>query len=166
MTMFKDTFARVPSKPALLIAPFLVVLVLTLYYRDQYTRCVQVRDTRNAFSEHLQALATPGRFRLADFTDFPWNKVRVVASVSADTISDTCPLDWNWQHGERDMLIESGGLAAMIFGQQGQVVRYVELRAAEIEFRGAEGNLSLAEAVFSVTRKAGNAGGFVLTLEK
>jgi len=164
--MFKDAFSAVPARPALLIAPVLVVLVLSLYYRDQYNKCVEIVQTRAALTEMLLGPGSPTLFRLADFTDFDWTRVRVVASVGADTISDTCPLDWNWESGERDSLIASGNLAALIFGQQGQVVRYLELRGDQIEFRGAEGNIPPQAAVFNVERKSGDSGGVILTLIK
>jgi len=75
-------------------------------------------------------------------------------------------LDWNWESGERDSLIASGRLAAMIFGQQGQIVRYLELRGDQLEFRGAEGNLSPEAAEFRVERKSGGTSGVTLTLQK
>lgn len=166
MAMIKDALSAVPARPALFIAPLLVVLVLSLYYRDQYNQCVEIRQTRAALTDQLLALGSPAQFRLADFTDFAWTKVRIVASVTPDTISETCPLDWNWERGERDALIASGHLAAMMFGQQGQIVRYLELRGDEVDFRGVEGNLSPAAAVFDVARKAGDADGVTLTLKK
>ncbi len=162
----RDALSSVPSRPALIIAPLLVVLVLSLYYRDQYNKCVDIRQNRAALTDHLLALGSPARFRLADYTDFAWTKVRMVASVAADTISDTCPLDWNWESGEREALIASGRLAAMIFGQQGQIVKYFELRADEVEIRGAEGNLTPQAAVFSVVHKPGSVAGVTLTLTK
>ena len=166
MAMIKDALSSVPAKPALYIAPLLVVLVLSLYYLDQYRKCVDIKQTRTALNEQLLALGSPAQFRLSDFTDFAWNKVRIVASVTADTISDACPLDWNWDSGERDALIASGRLAAMVFGQQGQIVRYLELSGDEIEFRGVEGNLPRDEAVFEVRRKSGDGGGVTLTLKQ
>ncbi len=166
MAMIKDALSSVPAKPALVIAPLLAVLVLSLYYRDQYTKCVEIRHTRNALTEHLQALGSPAQFRLSDFTDFNWTRVRIVASVAADTISDTCPLDWNWAGGERDRLLAAGLLSAMMFGQQGKIVRYLELRGDAVDFGEIEANLAPEEAVFSVTRKSGAAGGVTLTLEK
>lgn len=163
MAMIKDALSAVPSKPALVIAPLLVVLVLFLYYRDQYNQCVDMKETQAALHEELLALDSPARFRLADFTGFEWTRVRIVANVTPDTISETCPLDWNWESGERDALIASGQLAAMMFGKQGRIVKYLELRASEVEFRGAEGSLSPRAAVFSVERKSGT--GVVLTLD-
>jgi len=165
MAVIKDALSSLPSKPALFIAPLLVVLVLSLYYRDQYNKCVDIKEARAALNEHLLELGSPAQFRLTDFTDFDWTKVRIVASVAPDTVSDTCPLDWNWSSGERDSLIASGDLAVMIFGQKGRIVKYLELRGDEVEFRGAEGNhnLSPEAAVFSVARKSG--GGVRLTLK-
>jgi len=166
MAMIKNALSAVPAKPALILAPVLVVLVLSLYYRDQYNKCVDIKQTRIALSEQLLALGSPAQFRLTDFTDFAWTKVRIVPSVDRHTISDTCPLGWNWASGERESLIDSGGLAAMVFAKQGQIVKYLELRGDEVEFRGAEGNLSPEAAVFGVVRKSGDAGGFTLTLKK
>ena len=166
MAMIKDALSVVPARPALFIAPLLVVLVLSLYYRDQYNKCVDIKQTRAALHEQLLALGSPAQFRLADFTDFAWNKVRIVASVTADTISDSCPLDWNWDSGERAALIASGRLAALMFGQQGQIVSYLELRGDEIEFRGVQGSLAPNEAVFEVRRKSGDGGGVTLTLKQ
>ena len=163
--MIKDALSALPAKPALFIAPVLVVLVLSLYYRDQYNKCVDIKQNRAALNEHLASLGSQAQFRLADFTDFSWNKVRIVASVKPDTISETCPLDWNWASGERDALITSGHLSAIIFGQQGQVVRYLELRADEVAFRGAEDNLTPETAVFDISRPAGSDGSVTLTLK-
>lgn len=166
MAMIKEALSTLPAKPALFIAPVLVVLVLSLYYRDQYNKCVDIRQTRAELSRHLLSLGTSARFRLADFTDFAWNKVRIVAGVKPGTISDTCPLDWNWPDGERDALIASGKLTAMIFGQEGQVIRYLELRTDEVEFLQAEDQLTPETAVFDLRRKLGDAGGVTLTLQK
>lgn len=166
MAMIKDALSTLPAKPALFIAPVLVVLVLSLYYRDQYNKCVDIRQTRAELNQHLLSLGASARFRLADFTDFAWNKVRIVAAVKPGTISDTCPLDWNWPNGERDALIASGRLTAMIFGQEGQVVRYLELRADEVQFLEAAEQLTPTTAVFDLRRKIGDAGGVTLMLQK
>jgi len=61
--------------------------------------------------------------------------------------------------------MSSGRLAAMMFGQKGQVVRYLELRGDQVEFRGTENSLSPNEAVFEVLRKSGADGGVTLTLK-
>lgn len=166
MAMIKDALSSLPAKPALLIAPLLIVLVLTLYYRDQYDKCAGIRQSRIELNELLRSADSPGQFRLVDFTDFAWNKVRIVASVNSDTISDQCPFDWNWSDGERESLLASGRLTAMVFGQQGKVVKYLELRGDEVAFRDADGDLTPATAVFDLSREYGSGGGVTLTLKK
>ncbi len=165
MAMIKDALSALPAKPALFIAPLLVVVVLSLYYRDQYRKCVDIKHARDELNQQLRSLQTGSIFRLADFTDFAWNKVRIVASVEAGTISETCPFDWNWAGDERDSLLAAGLLTAVIFGNQGRVVGYLELRADEVEFRGTEGDLTPDAAVFRVEAGAGDSSAVVLSLE-
>lgn len=166
MAMIKDALSSLPAKPALFIAPLLVVLVLTLYYRDQYDKCVEIRQTRAELNALLRSIDSPGQFRLADFTDFAWNRVRIVASVEPGTINEQCPFDWNWEGDERDSLIASGLLTAMVFGREGKVVRYLELRGDEVSFRDADDNLTPETAIFTLTRESVREDGVTLTLKK
>jgi len=165
MALIKDALSSLPAKPALVIAPLLVVVVLTLYYRDQYNRCADIRQSRDELNVLLRSIESPGPFRLTDFTDFAWNKVRIVASVEPGTIRNECPFDWNWSDSERKNLIDDGLLAAVIFGQGGKVVRYLELRGDEVSFRGAGSELTPDSAVFHVSRDTGSDGGVTLTLK-
>ena len=105
------------------------------------------------------------RFRLADFTDFAWNKVRIVASVEPGTISESCPLDWNWAGDERDSLLTAGLLTAIIFGNEGRVVGYLELRADEVEIRATDDNLIPDTAIFRVATSPAAAGAVILELQ-
>lgn len=166
MALIKDALSSLPAKPALFIAPLLVVLVLSLYYRDRYVKCDQIRQARDQLNEVLRAIDSRGRFRLADFADFAWNRARIVARVKPGTVSELCPLDWNWSGGEREALLASGRLTAIVFGHQGKVVRYLELRGDEVTFRGADGDLTPESAVFEVSREHGRDGGVTLTLKK
>lgn len=161
--MIKNALTALPARPVLYIAPLIVVLVLSLYYRDQYSRCADIKQQRASLNEWFRADSTSGQFRLVDFTDFAWNKVRVVASVEPDTISNPCPLDWNWERDERDALVASGRLTALIFGRDGKVVHYLELRSDEVAFEGKEFNLTPQNAIFNVDR-AGIGTGITLSL--
>ncbi len=165
MAAIKDALSALPARPALYIAPLLVVLVLTLYYRDLYHKCDSIRQHRLSLNELLQQAQGSGQFRLVDFANFTWNKVRIVASVDSGTISDECPFGWNWRSGERESLLAAGLLTALIFGHEGKVVRYLELRRDEVEFRGTEGNLTPESAVFTIGR-ASHDGPVTLTLDR
>lgn len=166
MAMIRDALSALPAKPAIVIAPLLVVLVLSLYYRDQYNKCVDIRQSRTELNELLRSIDSGGQFRLADFADFAWNKVRIVASVKPGTISDECPFDWNWSGDERELLIASGLLTAIIFGLEGKVVRYLELRGDQVSFRVTHDNLTPETAVFDVSKQTGSEGGVTLTLKE
>ena len=148
--MIKDALSVLPAKPAVLAAPVIIVVVLSLYYLDLRDRCHGIRDFRQALVEHLHSLAPGSRFRMAEFTDFEWNRVRVVATVRPGTVADECLFDWNWASGERESLIEAGKLSALIFGQKGNVVGYLELRRDEIAFDEVDEQLTPESAVFDV----------------
>ena len=154
MALIRDALSALPARPAVIAAPVIVAVVLSLYYWDLRQKCVDIRETRAALHEHLLALEAGEPFRLADFFGFDWNKVRIVASVQADTISDECLLDWNWPGGERDRLIESGRLSALVFGHRGSVVGYYEIDRDQVAFDAIETQLTPATASFRVGRAA------------
>ena len=163
--MIKDRLSVLPARPVLFIVPLIVVLVLFFYYRDQYTKCTNIKQYRASLNALLRAEDLSGQFRLVDFTDFSWNKVRVVAKVGPDTISNPCLFDWNWENGERDSLLSAGLLTALVFGLDGKVVSYFELRGDEVEFLGGEGNLTPESAVFTIGRDFSK-GSVTLTLDR
>ena len=157
MALIRDALSVLPARPAVLAAPVIVVVVLSLYYWDLREKCVEIRDTRVALHEHLLSLKPGERFRLADFFAFDWNKVRIVASVQADTIRDECLFDWNWSGGERDALIDSGRLSVLIFGHRGSVVGYYELDRQRVAFEAIETQLTPTTANFRVGRNTDDA---------
>ena len=105
MALIRDALSSLPAKPAIVIAPLIVVAVLSMYYWDMHERCAEVRQHRSGLLEYLRGLDAGGRFRLADFTDFAWNRVRIVARVEPATIDDECPAGWNWDRGQRESLL-------------------------------------------------------------
>ncbi len=154
MALIRDALSVLPARPAVLAAPVIVVVVLSLYYWDLREKCVDIRDTRQAFHDHLRSLGSGERFRLADFFEFDWNKVRIVARVQPGTISDECLLDWNWAGEERESLIESGRLSVLIFGHRGSVVGYYELHRDQIAFDEIESQLTPETAEFRIDHAA------------
>jgi len=162
--MIKDALSSLPARPALVIAPLLVVLVLSFYYRDLHAKCTAIRAQRQALNEFLAALPPAAQFRLADFTGFAWDKVRVVASLESVGRELNCPLGWNWSNGERESLLQSGKLSVLIFGHQERVVDHLELSSEQVAFRGVASILTPDTAVFSVGRPAESGGGLLLTL--
>lgn len=152
MALIKDALSVLPAKPVVVAAPVIVIVVLSLYYWDLRDRCVDIRQARESLYQQLISVPTGSRFRLADFTGFDWNQVRIVASVVPDTMHDECHFGWNWPAGERASLIEAGQLSALIFGNRGRVVGYYELRRDRVAFDEIDAQLTPATAVFDVDR--------------
>jgi hypothetical protein len=163
--MIRRALSVLPTRPIIYIVPLLVVLVLFFYYRDIYQKCTDNKQFRTALVASLNAMAVPGEFRLLDFTDFRWDKVRIVANFEPERRNTECPFDWNWRSGLRDTLIAKGLLTVLIFAQDGMIVRYHELRSDELEFRGAEASLTPQTAVFDVGRDSAADGAVTLSLK-
>jgi len=161
LALIRDALSALPARPAVVAAPLIVIVVLSLYYWDRRDKCIDIRQARESLYRQLISMPPGSRFRLADFTDFDWNRVRVVASVAPGTISDECHLDWNWAAGERESLIETGELSTLIFGHRGRVVGYYELRRDEIAFDEIDGQLTPDTAIFDITRAPAADGGTV-----
>ena len=159
MALIRDALSVLPAKPAVVLAPVIVVLVLSYYYWDLYRKCDDIRRYRDALTEQLRAVGPGGRFRLAEFANFAWDKVRI-AAIEPGMKTVECPLGWNWARGERDALIASGRLTAMVFGLEGRIVNYIELSRDQVTFQGVEAQLSPASAMFAVAPNA--AGGYRL----
>ena len=162
--MFKDALSAIPSRPVVYIAPVIVVLVLVFYYRDLYIKCSDIRQHRVALNEVLPSHDRSVRFRLAEFTKFRWDKVRIVARLEPHTKTVECPFGWNWPSGERKTLAASGLLSALMFAQQGTIVKYLEVRNDEVAFRGTDSSLTPQTAVFSIGSNSDDGSAVTLTL--
>lgn len=141
-----------------MIAPVIVIGVLAFYYWDLHARCSEIKNARGAFAEFLQSVDLPGKIRLADYTNFDWDQVRIVSAFSPRQQTVECPFDWNWSSGTREALIADGMLGIMVFMNQGRIVKYVELRADEIAFDAADKDLEPASANFLVSPNASGTG--------
>ncbi len=149
----------------LFLAPAIAVLALAFYYWDLQTRCTDLRQQRTALTEHLHSLDSTSAFRLADFTAFAWDRVRIAVDLKGAQRSLECPFGWNWDAGEREALIDTGLLTGLIFGHGEGIVAYLEVRGDLIEFRGVDAVLTPDTAVFAIAPKEGASGAFALTLQ-
>lgn len=162
--MIKNALSVMPTRPIVYVVPVIVVLVLAFYYGDMYARCTDNQQFRASLNELLTATVASGQFRLADATDFGWDRVRVVTNFKPEASGGECPLDWNWPRGERDKLIAAGLLTVLIFVHKGAIVNYLELRHDEVAFQGADASLSPQAAVFGISKNPDHSGGVKLTL--
>ena len=162
--MVRKALSVLPTRPVLFIVPMLVVLVMSFYYWDIFSKCTSNKQFRASLNEALHSVGVAEQFRLMDVTDFRWDKVRVVANFKPERRNVECFLDWNWPSGERDSLIASELLSVLIFAQEGTIIEYHEVRSDEVSFLGADSSLTPQSAVFSVGKNSINSGGVTLTL--
>ena len=161
--MIKNVLSVVPTRPIRYIVPLIVVLVLSFYYWDQYSRCMNNQQLRTSLNELLHSKDSGSQFRLGEITHFAWDRVRIVTGFKPENMSGECPFGWNWPDGERDSLIAAGLLTVLIFVNKGAIVEYLELRDDEVAFHGADSSLAPQAAVFSVDT---NSAGVTLTLDR
>lgn len=156
--MIKDGLSVLPTRPIRYIVPAIVIVVLSLYYWEQYNKCSEIKNFRNAMIRAIDSRSESDKFRLAEFTQFVWDKVRIVTNIQPGERNVECPFGWNWEKGERESLMSAGLLTVLMFGQGESIVGYVELRSDEIMFRGVESSLNPQAAVFTITKNVGDKG--------
>ena len=162
--MIKDVLSVMPTRPLKFIVPVVVLVVLSLYYLDMYSRCTDNKQFRISLNEVLQTQGAGTQFRLTDVTRFVWDRVRVVTGFKPESRNKECPFGWDWPDGERDSLIASGLLTLLIFVDHAAIVQTIELRSDEVEFRGADSSVSPRAAVFAIGTNSDHDNGFTLTL--
>ena len=162
--MIKNTLSVLPARPIVYIVPLLVVMVMSFYYADVYSRCTAGKEFRVSLNDVLNARANGSQLRLDDVTRFAWDRVRIVTGFDPERNDGTCPFGWNWADGEREALIASGSLTALIFVHRAAIVEYLEVNAEEVAFRGAETSISPQAAVFTIGPNPDNDSGVSLIL--
>lgn len=161
--MIRNALSVLPTRPVLYLVPVLVVLVMSFYYWDVYSKCDNNKQFRTSLNELLHSMDGPEKFRLTDFTGFTWDRVRIVENFKPERRNTECPFGWNWPGDERDSLMTSGLLTVLIFVHEGIIVGYQELRSDEVAFRGVDASLTTEAAVFKV-KKNSTGNGFALTV--
>ncbi len=152
--MIKDALSVLPSRPILYIVPTIIVVVLSFYYWEQYTKCSNIKLFRTSLTETLHSKDLSDKFRLVEFTDFIWDKVRIAVNIKPGERNAECPFGWNWAGEERESLMDSGLLTVLMFGHGESIVGYAELRSDEVEFRGVASSLTPQTAVFTLGKKS------------
>jgi hypothetical protein len=164
--VIRNALSVLPTRPVLYLVPVIVALVMSFYYWDIYTKCDNNKQFRTSLNELLHSMEASEKFRLEDFTNFFWDRVRIVENFKPERRNTECPFDWNWSSSERESLISSGLLTVLIFVYEGIIVGYQELRSDEVAFRGADSSLTPEAAVFNIVTNSGNSSSVTLTLKK
>ncbi|MFT5116457.1 MAG: hypothetical protein ACI8P9_005828 [Parasphingorhabdus sp.] len=163
--MFNNALSVMPTRPIRFIVPIIVVVVLSLYYWGQYTKCSNIKQFRSDFNESVRSSSQSESFHLVGFTNFVWDKVRIAVNIKPGERNVECPFGWNWEKGERKSLMSSGLLTVLMFGHGESIVGYAELRSDEINFLGIESSLTPGSAKFSIEENSSGKG-VTLTLNQ
>ena len=163
--MINNALSVLPTRPIRFIVPIIVIVVLSLYYWGQYTKCNDIRQFRTSLNESIQSKGISEVFRLADYTDFIWDKVRIASNIKPGERNAECPFGWNWEEGERESLMVAGLLTVLMFGHGESIVGYAELRSDQVEFSGVKSSLTPQAAEFTVAKNS-SGNGVSLTLSQ
>ncbi len=158
----RSALGGLPSWPALVIAPLIVLGVGALHYGPVYRQCSQLAETREGLSAAAARAATEGvPLRLeAAVAAGDWDQVRIVAEPPTGEGLLDCPFGWDLDRDQRRAMIAAGRLGLLVFAKDGQATDYVEYRRELIDFQDPSEVFARAEAVFEVEALEG--GTFVL----
>lgn len=161
--MIKRALSVLPASPVLYIVPPLVILLMAFYYWNLYTDCTHDNQFRNSLSQLLSA-ETPTKLRLADVTNFNWDKLRIIENYHPENKIAHCPFGWDWSADERKSLIASNLLSILIFAYDGIIVEHLEVRSDHIAFENVDASLSPDTAIFIIVKGLSNTSAVTLSL--
>jgi hypothetical protein len=162
--VIKEALSVLPARPIVYIVPLIVIMVMSFYYTDVYSRCSAGKEFRVSLNNTLNARANGSLLRLEDVTGFAWDRVRIITGFDPERNDGACPFGWNWADGEREALIEGGSLTGLIFVHRAAIVEFLEVNADEVAFSGAETSISPRAAVFRIGPNPESGSGVSLTL--
>ncbi len=133
----RTALSSLPTWPALVIAPVLILIVAAVKYVPAYQECTRLAQARTAFTSAVEAAARQdgGELRLDRAAAMPgWDQVRILQAVKADGPLLDCPFGWDLTQDERRELIAEGRFGILVFAKDGQVVGTIEYRSDLIRF--------------------------------
>lgn len=160
----RSALGGLPSWPALVIAPLVILGVGALHYGPAYRQCTRLANARDALSAAVARAAGDGTaLRLdAAVAVEDWEHVRIVRDLKAQARVLDCPFGWDLNRGERRAMIADGRLGILAFAKGDEIVDYIEYRSDRIGFAGVADLIERGEAVFTVAAPRGPDTAFVL----
>ena len=164
----RSALGGLPAWPALVIAPLVILVVGALHYGPVYRQCTRLAEARDAFTAAVTGAAreddaTLRLGRLAAARE--WDQVRILQDLQdlpAEGQVLDCPFGWDLDAIERRAMIAEGRLGILAFAKLDEVIDYIEFRADEARFEGADQVLARGEAVFTVEGPNGAGGPYTL----
>lgn len=163
----QEALRSLPTKPGVVIAIMIIVLVCGWYGYSSYTVCVHRADLLRSMTSAIQASAADSgnERRLLDLSkvaDFAWDEVRIVQNYRPTTNSFDCPFGWHWSEETRRDLAARGHLTVLAFFQGETFIDFMDYSGEVARFEVGEEKIARREALFNVVPPADGEGPFLL----
>lgn len=163
--MIRDMFHSVPARPAIIIAPIVILLCLGIYYYDKKISCNKQASMREELRQGVEKLDPTTIFKLADWTAFPWDKVQVYNNFKPRGKQPGCIFEWDWTDTQRQKIIDAGLMTVLLFANEGRLVESIELRSDQLDVQVEGGEvLTPEDALFSIKTSSGEGTNLILSL--
>ena len=162
----KDALAGLPTRPVLYLSAIVLVLGLGYHFGTTYQSCTshaQLRENLHAAIKSSADGTVPGPVRLAQITDFPWERADILVNYKPEGSTTNCPFQWDWSREQREALIARELLTVIVFLQGGRLVNYLELRRDWTDFAEVQNPYSPETAVFKVSPSPNDPYAFILS---
>ena len=144
----KKALGTIPSRPGVIIAIIVVLIVLSLYYLKQYNMCNRIDSLRTHFYSNIEQ-KQDHTLTLADIIPFEWDRVRIIVNFQNKGKVLDCPFDWDWTQQKRRQLMEQNRLSVLAFAKGGTNI-IVDFDAERIAFAVSDKVFTPASATFHI----------------
>jgi hypothetical protein len=143
----------IPAKPAMFVAPLLIVVVLGIYYLNVKSECEFDAELREQFVAMVANSGETGEpLRLDELYSANWEFAKTFQDFQPKHRKRSCPLGWDWSDAIRQELIEAGMLSVIIFFNEGVISHILEFNNDRISLDEIDGRLTRDLAVFNVEK--------------
>ncbi len=143
----------IPAKPAMFLAPLLIILVLATYYWKVKIDCQAQAELRDQFVVSVTDAGMRGQpLRLDELYSEHWEFAKTFQNFQPKHRKQSCPLGWDWSDQIRQELINSGMLSVIIFFNEGVIAHILEFNNDRISVEEIDGRITRDLAVFKVDK--------------
>lgn len=153
MVNVKHALGSLSAKPALMIAPALLVAGLGYHYGTRYSHCTKHAEMRERLVNAIETASSSDQatFDLAGAVPAGWDQLKIIKGYQPGPERIDCPFGWDWSAEQRTALAGDGGLTLLLFSRGGQFADYIEVKAETVSFGGIEEPLTPQSATFALS---------------
>ncbi|MFB3101250.1 MAG: hypothetical protein ACE1ZM_07395 [Gammaproteobacteria bacterium] len=152
--------SSIPSKPGLIIAIIVTMVVLSFYYFKQYRDCTDMASLRSTLFTAVQQNSN-GVLRLASIMPFKWERARIIINHQNKGKVLDCPFEWDWTQAQRKQLMANGQLNVIAFARK-NINTVVDFSQDMIDFELTETIFTPDSAIFRIEKQGAENTGYLL----